>query len=49
MADCHEITCPVCGHSGSETEFELSDADEAWCPKCGCGFVLEWPDDQEDE
>ena len=28
---------------------EAIDARGRWCPKCGCGFVLEWPDDQEDE
>ncbi len=40
------ITCPVCAYSGPESEFELSLCDEAWCPKCGCDFVLEWPDDE---
>ena len=46
-----EITCPFCGYTDREQDFDLSMADEAFCPRCDRVFVIEWddPEDEEDE
>jgi hypothetical protein len=44
------ITCPTCGLVGSPEDFEMSCADECFCPN-GCEwFLLEMePDDDEED
>lgn len=39
----YTITCPFCGHVGDESEqsFDVSLADECWCPVCGESFLME--------
>jgi DNA-directed RNA polymerase subunit RPC12/RpoP len=44
------VTCPHCGHKGdSDKDFEISVADECFCPKCGERFELESVEDEDDE
>lgn len=48
--DSWTIACPDCGlEGGDQTTFNMSLADECFCPACGGVFVLEDPDDDEDE
>lgn len=34
-----QLICPVCGHAGDAKEFEVSQADECFCPN-GCEWEL---------
>lgn len=43
------ITCPHCEYSGGEETFEISHADEAFCPACGGEFTVSFDDIDEDE
>lgn len=40
-----DVTCPNCGHTGDEEEFEISLADECFCPKCEAEFLVEQEED----
>jgi hypothetical protein len=45
------ITCPYCGFVGSLDDFNMSLADECFCPKCPEGdrrFELAWEDGDKD-
>jgi hypothetical protein len=42
------ITCPTCGYQGSEVDFDMSLADECFCPN-GCDWFSISDDDDEDE
>jgi hypothetical protein len=45
------LTCPYCEYVGPDTEFDVSLADECFCPKCGREFMVCFDDegDEEDE
>jgi len=43
-----EIGCPECEFRGSSEDFDCSCAGECFCPKCGCKFLFE-PKDYEEE
>jgi hypothetical protein len=46
-ASAYTITCPTCGRVGTELDFEMSLADEFFCPN-GCDwFALESEEDDE--
>ena len=43
-------TCPKCGFHGScENYFDMSCADECFCPECDEEFTLEYEDNEDDE
>lgn len=45
------IQCPYCDHVGdtSADSFDISLADELFCPACGEMFFIEYPDDDDEE
>lgn len=47
----YNIQCPCCGHIGDESEdsFDMSLANECWCPVCGEDFQVWFEDEDEDE
>lgn len=42
------VTCPNCKFVGTPEDFERSDVDECWCPKCRCDFMTV-EEDEDDE
>ena len=43
------ITCPECGEKGDPNHFAMSLADECFCPKCDCEFMLAHDDEEDGE
>lgn len=42
------IVCPLCDYCGLFDEFEMSLADEMFCPKCDEKFIYEGEADDDD-
>ena len=45
------IMCPntKCGHKGPPEDFDMSLAAECFCPACGCQFIVDFDDVDDDE
>lgn len=43
----YTITCPKCGHVGTDETFDLSLCDEIECPVCGYCTLLGHEDEDE--
>jgi Zn finger protein HypA/HybF involved in hydrogenase expression len=50
MSPAWTITCPQCGHVGDDETFEMSLADECFCPRCNERFEIDtsFPDDDDE-
>lgn len=44
----YDITCPSCALVATDKQFDMSLSDECFCPKCGCDFILELEDDDDE-
>ena len=43
------IECPYCGYEANASEFEVSMADEAFCPRCEEGFLVDFESDEDED